>query len=229
MRNVLTILACTAVLSAAAQKKIQYEVNVGERVMDVINNTQAYHYNAFKQGTLSLSTGQTASSPLNYHALFNEMHFISSKGDTLAIADGTTVNYIAVEADTFYYNDGFALQLAGAKDVKLVKKEIINLSEKMRNTGSYGYTSSSGNESMYGVASAKIFKTLVASEKMVFTRESSLFFRDKDEQFFPVNKNNLLKIYKSQKKAVEQYLSANDVNFNKEEDLKKLMTFLSGL
>jgi hypothetical protein len=229
MRKAFIILILFPVLPAIAQKKLQYEVNTGEVVGAVITNDEAYQYTTFKPATIALTTGQVASSPINYHALFGEMHFISSKGDTMAVGNESSISYLAAETDTFYYHEGFVLQLASNKDVKLVKRERIILAEKLKSTGGYGNTSSSGVESVYGIASAKVFKTLVASEKMVFAREKVFYFRDKDNQLTPAVKANLLKLYKQNKKAVEQYLSDNPVSFTKEDDLKRLIAFLNSL
>ena len=227
IRCLATLLILFKHLPAMAQKKLSYEIKVGEAISDVITSEEAYQYKVFKPAILVLTTGQTGSSKVNYHALFGEMHYIASNGDTLAISNESPVKYLAVDQDTFYYNDGFMRLVASTKGIKILKKEKIVLAEKLKSTG-YNSTSSAAIESLYGVANAKLFKTLIANEKMIFARESTFYFQDKNDQPLPATKTNLLKMYQQNRKAVEQYLAANPVNFTKEDELKRLAMFLNG-
>ena len=55
--------------------------------MDVLSTSDVFSYPQFTIGTVYFKNGNIASAKMNYSSLWDEMHFINSKGDTLAMAD----------------------------------------------------------------------------------------------------------------------------------------------
>lgn len=51
-------------------------------------------------------------------------------------------------------------------------------------------------------------------------------FNEKEMLLFPKNKKALVKLFPSKEKEINEYLSKNKISFSKEEDMKKLVTFL---
>jgi hypothetical protein len=72
-------------------------------------------------------------------------------------------------------------------------------------------------------------RNLVANEKLTYTERITYFIGDRFNHFSKANKKGLLKIYHSKEKEVEKYLQENKTDFNNEEDLKKLSTYLQTL
>src|SRR5688572_27164365 len=55
-----------------------------------------YKFPAFNEGIAVFKDGSETAAKFNYHELNEEMQFISTKGDTLAIADPISIKYIIV-------------------------------------------------------------------------------------------------------------------------------------
>lgn len=72
------------------------------------------------------------------------MQFIDPKGDTLALANENTLNFISIGADTFFYNNkGYIEQLTDYTVTKLLLRERIKTSEEK--IGAFGIPSSTTN------------------------------------------------------------------------------------
>ena len=52
------------------------------------------------------------------------MLFIDGKGDTLALAEERTIKLVAIDSDTFYYDEGYVRIIADNDFVKLAEKQV---------------------------------------------------------------------------------------------------------
>jgi hypothetical protein len=217
------IMILSSNLSAQVKK---FTIPPQEIVGSIITDKESYLHPAFETGTVLFQSGATSAGILNYHSLYDEIHYISKRKDTLSISNEADLTYITILNDTFYYSGGFVKLLASAKDIKLVVKNTITLSEKQKSTGGYGYSSTAGIESFNAIESKRIFRTLSSNELMIFIQEPLYFFYDRDLKLAVANKNNLMSVYRPSKKILENYLKENPVNFKKEADLLRLMQFI---
>jgi hypothetical protein len=72
-------------------------------------------------------------------------------------------------------------------------------------------------------------RDLVATERVSFSEHVSYYFGDRFNHFSKANKKGLLKMYSKQEKELDKWLDENKIDFSKEDDMKKLFTYLETL
>ena len=184
-----------------------------------------YRFPTFNEGVAVFKDGTETAAKFNYHELNEEMQFISTNGDTLAIADPISIRYITVNDQLFYYLDGYLEVLINNRSLKLARKLRLNLSwEKI---GAYGQPSPSGSiRSANRIILGNTGKALSLNQDLLIQKEYSHYWIDQYNTVFKATKVNLLKIVPpDNKKAVEDYLKNHKIDFRKEPDLKSLHAF----
>ena len=74
---------------------------------------------------LRLRNGTAANVKLNYNSVFGEIQYIDPKnGDTLSLAVEKDIRFIAVEKDTFYFDEGWMELIGGTPDSQDSKEKI---------------------------------------------------------------------------------------------------------
>jgi hypothetical protein len=184
-----------------------------------------YRFPAFNEGVAVFKDGSQTAAKFNYHELNEEIQFITTNGDTLAIADPISIKYVTLNDHLFYYLDGYLEVLINNESLKLARKLRLNLSwEKI---GGYGQPSPSGSiRSANRIILANTGKSLSLNQDLLIQKDYSYYWIDRYNTVFKANKINLLKIIPpNNKNTVEDYLKKNKIDFRKEPDLKKLHDF----
>ena len=219
-----------SLLSAQEPKLIK--VKAGEDIQRAIPMHDKYRYPQFKDGTVTFLTGASTAGKLNYSLLLGEMHFISPSHDTLSLANESMIKRITIEENQFYYDakHGYLEVVSDYQSIKLAVKQIFRVAglEKVGGYQQSSAVSSIKNYSMIANGNSSV-KTLEAKGDIVLSKEKLYFFIDQNSRFYKANKSNLLKIYVKHKKAIETYLKEESIDFDKEENLKKILGFCSQL
>ena len=224
----LLLLIIIGVPEVWAQEEDRIRVKVGDNIESHDFAAAAYRYPVFKEAVIHYTTGGLAQGKLNYHQILSEMHFIGPKGDTLALDNLYLVKFVAIGNTKFYYDPekkGFGEEIADFKTVKLLIKHKYKPSDKEKG-GAYGTYSNTSATRTYGTYAANgQIQRLNPNEYLVYAKMASYFIADQNNQFFPANKASVLKIFNKQKAAVEKFIKENRIDFQKEADLKKLLSF----
>lgn len=228
MRIFLISLFVFWILPVFSQTKKRFTVNPGEKPTQVIPAAEIYRYPYFVPGTVVFRDGHSVSARLNYNSLFGEMQFVRAPGDTLSVADEKQVKWILAGTDTFYYNEGWLEQIADARPMKLVRKKLIQVSNKEK-IGGMNIPAFGAIETNTKSTASQQTRDIVAQEKLTYTVYYSYYFGDRFGVFFPAGKKSLLKIYGENEAALSQYLKEQKPDFTNEDDLHKLAVFLGGL
>lgn len=213
-----------------AQNKDVVRIKAGEDPETAYSPYGFYRFPAFKDGVAYLKNGDINRGRFNYHTLNEEMQFISSKGDTLALADPFSLKYITVDTFLFYYSEGYLEVIAHQEPVKLTR--MLRLDVSTERIGAYGQASPSGsirtpNRLLLGNNSGKELKI---NQDLVIQKHYSYYWLDQYNTVLKATKANLLKLLDPDKKnSIEDYLKKNKTDFRKEEDLKKLLQYSSAL
>lgn len=211
-----------------AQTRKTYKVAPGERVPDALLKARAlYQYPQFSEAEVAFKNGRYGGGRMNYNRLLGDMQYIEANGDTLTLADSKEVASVIINADTFFFQEGY-LQLVDDFKIKVAKKTILELTNRQR-LGGMGELSSASIASYSGVSSNQGKKDVVPNEVLTFSETTTYFISDRFNRFKPLNKKNLFAFYAKRQKEVETYLQANPVNFLKEEDVLHLIGFLKTL
>jgi hypothetical protein len=160
------------------------------------------------------------------------MQMITAKGDTFSLANENAIKHVSIGEDVFYYDaeNGYLEMIADYAPVKLAVQRVITVIRSER-TGAYGQSSgvsSIRTISTYSGSNSQVFK-LQSPGDLVLSKEISYFVIDQNNRFHVANRPNILKIFAKDRSSIEKYIKANRINFNKEEDLKKLLQYCAEL
>ena len=230
------VLLCLFILvgysDLSAQDSTLVIIKAGNRVKDVLTAADIYYYPQFTDGNVILRDGTMVAVKMNYTRLFDQMLFVGRKGDTLALADEKNIKFIAIDQDTFYYNEGYIRLIAENGIVKLAEKQVWVVAD-VRKIGTHNMPTStvaitSLNTYTDGTARAKSYDLLI-NEDLLIRKETQYYFGDRYNHFARTGKKKLLLLFPKEQLSIENYLKENKVNFDKKNDLEKLAQFLSQL
>src|SRR3954471_8859249 len=91
-----------------------------------------YRFPSFAEGTIVFRNGIINSAKLNYNIASDEMHFISTAGDTLSLADPATIYFISLQGSRFYYDKGFLQVIDTIAGITLAFKQELITSVKTK-------------------------------------------------------------------------------------------------
>jgi hypothetical protein len=216
---------CSLTLSAQ-QNKI-FRINPGQKIVDVIPQSELYTYAQFTPGTILFKNGKYARVLLNYNVYNETVEFIDPKGDTLAVADENYIKMVTMQEDTFYYSKTYLKKIAQYGELLLAEKQLFSIANKEK-IGAMGITTSASVEttSAFYLYNQKA-KDLIVQEVLTIKKSNILFIGNKFHYFLPVIKKYLMEIYGKRQKEISYYLKVNSVHFSNEKDVKRLMEHLS--
>ena len=215
------------VLCTTAQEVKIFKIKAGEVVGEVLKPEDIYRYPKFAPGTVVFKSGETASGLMNYNYLEGEINFVDVKGDTLALANAENIKLLTINKDSFYYYQGYLLALYNSKNFTLAKRQVIRLARADK-AGAFDQSMPSASQSFGGFQSDFRMARYTVRENLTLALYTDYFIGDRFGKFTALNKKSLLK-YTDNEKAVSEFLKSNDINFSKEDDLKKVIQFLQTL
>ncbi|MFD1145204.1 hypothetical protein ACFQ4C_29000 [Larkinella insperata] len=193
---------------------------------------ERYRYPDFRTGTLTYLNGLTATGRFNYNILIGEMQFIDPRGDTLALANETTIRSVQVAEVAFLYDQkyGFMEVTAEYLPVKLAMKPIFKTVRAEKN-GAYNQSSGTSSITQYKsfVGSTGQLARLGQEGDLLLEKDVVYLVIDQNNRFHRLSKGTILKIFSKNKSAIEAYLKTESIDFKKERDLRKLLQFCSEL
>ena len=212
-----------------AQDSTLVTIKAGNKIKDVLTPADIFSYPQFTSGKVFFKDGSKAVAKLNYNRLSDQMLFIDPKGDTLELADENTIKFIAIDKDTFYYDEGYVKIIADYGAVKLAEKQIWVVAD-VRKVGTHNSAKSSVAITSLGTysdegARAKSYD-LVINENTIIRKETQYFFGDANNRFVRTGKKRLLLLLPKDELSIETYLKENKVNFDKKEDLLRIVQFI---
>jgi hypothetical protein len=216
--------------AAYAQDSTTIKVDAGHTIPEVVTPALRYHFPSFTQGRVLMKDKTAYDAKLNYNVLSGEIDFISPEGDTLAIADNLRVNIdrVIIDTNTYFYNNGYLKVVSEGKAGSLLKKQRFDIvaTEKI---GAYGMSSPTSaidtyNSYMDGQGN---WRTLSPRENVLLKLKTEYYLGNEYNLFLPATRKNLDKLFYKKRAEIETYLKEHATDFSKEDDLKKLLLFLS--
>ncbi len=216
----------------SAQDSTFVTVKAGNRIKDVLTSTDIFFYPQFTSGKVFFMDGTKAAAKMNYTRLYDQMLFMDNKGDTLALANEKIIKFIAIDLDTFYFDEGYIRLIANNGVVKLAEKQVWVVAD-VRKIGTHNRSTSTvavTSLSNYSdeTARAKSYDLLI-NEDILMRKETQYYFGDEYNHFVRAGKKKLLLLFPKEQLSIENYLKENKVNFDKKDDLEKLAQFLGQL
>ena len=210
-----------------AQDSTYVTIKTGNRIKDVLAMTDIFSHAQFVTGIVVYKNGTAAQAKMNYNSLSDQMLFIDPKGDTLALNNEKTIDFISLDKDTFFYADGYIRLLASNSSVKLAERKVWQVAD-IRKIGSHNRPAVGYAVTSFSTITDGFGRTydLVMDEDVVLRRKPQYYFGDMFNSFTPANKKNLLTFFSKKESLLAGYLKENKVNFNKRPDLEKLARFI---
>src|SRR5215213_4691907 len=112
-----------------AQDSTVVTIKAGNSIRDVLTPANIFFLPQFINGKVFFRNGMVSAAMMNYNSLNDQMLFISPKGDTLALNEEKTINFIALDKDTFYYVDGYIRLLTSNSVVRLAEKKVWEIAD----------------------------------------------------------------------------------------------------
>lgn len=219
-----------AISFCSAQKGKIYTVQPGENIQEVIPKNDIYAYSQFQTGIVTLKNGARSSASFNYNFLLEDMQFISMKGDTLVILNVEEVESIVIGKDQYYYADKRFVKLDTIiGEVKLAKTGFFMTVSKKK-LGAYGITTDGGTDSYTSMITPTNSRlNLTPSIVTTVAYKRALFIGNKYNRFVPITKKNVYSFYQKNEAQLKTYLQQNQIDFFAEEDVIKLVVYMSKL
>lgn len=210
-------------------------VPAGEDAGKFLSDNGLFRFINFTAGTYTMKNGSTAPALFNYNFLLGEMQYISPQKTVLSIANPLDFNFFKVNDAIFYFRDGYKEVIKDYNNYKLaVGIEINTAPEKVgsynspagatKSTSISSFQGMGGNFNGVSIGTGGNLGELKTKEDVLLTKKTTYYLLDNEKSADVVNKKNILKIFGS-KGPVADYLKENPVNFNKRDELIKLLDF----
>jgi hypothetical protein len=204
-------------------------IKAGQKVNEAVAPNVRFRYPEFVLGEVYFKDGTVSKAPLNFNRVLGEMQFIDSKNDTLSIDNEAMIKYIVANNDTFYYSKGYVELVASKPLVKLGKSEKLKIGDTRKIGGYNQSTSNSAITTISTMYTRSGVNTLDQRVDLLLVKETLYYIGDSYNHFLPVSKRNIMKLFGRQEASIEQYFRDNNVRFNNEDDLKKLIDYLQSI
>ncbi|TPE42161.1 hypothetical protein [Pontibacter mangrovi] len=196
----------------------------------VIHN-KSYRYPEFIEGKVTFKNGTTTTANLNYNVFSGEVEFVKGK-DTLAVDNLFTIASISIGDDLYFYDEdskSLLQQLEKYKSAKLLVKEKYEVAD-IKSKGALGSTPSSiAATSATQYTDKSQTYNLKSADNYKFKVKTSYYLADLNDHYYEASKRNIFKLYPHAKSAANQYIKANKVNFENQDELRALIQYIESL
>jgi hypothetical protein len=179
-----------------AQMQKRYVVKAGEAPLEVLPVEAKYVFPDFKKGTALMRDGRSSSQQFNYNFVLDEIQFLSTKGETLAIAEPVTLRNVVIDTITFYYDKTYLQEIFAAGSFKLAGKPmLVKTSEKK--IGGYEMPLSSGAVITYGTVggNSSNYYRLSLNKDVYFEKVVHYYLGDAFNHFVRADKKGFREVF----------------------------------
>jgi hypothetical protein len=214
-------------LKVFSQNESVIIIKAGEQIS--VAQKHFFRYPEFIMGKVYFKNGDSAKARMNYNFVLGAIQYLDLKKDTITIANESEVRFIVIEKDTFLIREQQYLEvLKDYKFGKLLVNQKIKLLDEHR-AGAYGITSPTQTiEAKESLKAESIHKLLINSD-LHLSKEKQYYLLNTSNKIVPVAKKFILQTFSEDKRAVEDYINQNNINFKNEQDLQNLFTYLATL
>ncbi|MBN8788514.1 MAG: hypothetical protein J0I84_15600 [Terrimonas sp.] len=159
-----------------------------------------YDLPAFTPGTIFLKNGTTGTHLFNYNCFREEMQLLSGAGDTLKLIEPELMDSLVIGDRVYFYDKVYLLLISRNNGYKIAIRKTIQ-SRAIEYIGTL-------NETDY-------FPVI------------GYFIGNRFNHFRIADKDGFLKIFSEKRDGLREYIKANNIDFKKEEDIRKLFKYCS--
>ena len=193
-----------------------------------IEKNLKYYYPEFYKGKIQFVNGKKADSKLNYDLLNEEMHFINSAGDTLALSNMGEIKEITIGDDLFYYKNGFLKVVVEMSNIKLASKQKRS-TEVIGMKGAYGEKLDGSSVANYTNLMTKDFAAIKLKTGNLGYGDLAIdyYISGPENNFILANRKNFYKLMPNKKDLLNEFFKKNEIDFSNQTDLIKFMAYVN--
>lgn len=229
-RTILGVIFTGISLGTLAQKQKFFTVQPGENIYDVVPKHDVYEYSDFLPGYVIFKNGVRSSAKFNYNFVHEDIQFISSKGDTLVIANAEEVKSVTIGKDEYYYTPNRFVKLDTVVGEARIGIAGFFTTVNRKRLSAYGSTIDGGVDS-YGsyIVPANTKLNLVPNVVTTVAYRKAMFIGNRFNYFVPVSKKNIFSFYPDKEQQLRKFLNDNNIDFTSREDVVKLVNYMESL
>lgn len=213
------------IISASAQSQKLYSVKSGEVPDHVIPPEVRYTFPTFRPGTAFLRNGSESKMRFNYNILLDEMQFLTNANDTLTIASPEELKYVSIDSSIYYYDKGYLKQVVKSGDFVLAVRRGLTVLADGKESGYNGYSNTGSITTYNRIVSGNRAYALEVKRDALFSPFVEYYLGDQYNHFERAGRKSFLNAFSDKRKEIQHYFRENNVNFNNEADLIRLMEF----
>jgi hypothetical protein len=194
----------------------------GENVSQFVSENGVYRFPKFATGIYITKEGKVGPMTCNYNLVIGEMQYMNGN-DTVSISNPLDFDLFKVNDVVFYFRDGYKEIVQDYGTYKLGMGIEINVTTE--NIAAYGSAAGASKVSTLSHFDRTVVTELKSKVNSLITKKTTYYILDKDKLAEPATKKNFTKIFSNV--PVADFLRRNSINFNKVDDLKKLLKFCS--
>lgn len=225
IRSVIAALIFLACIATVHAQKNTFTIKPGEKIESVVPDSVSYLYPFFKNGTVCFKDGRRVNARFNYNSLFEEVMFIAPGGDTMALDNGAAIKFVAIDTDTFYFDESFVKNAASYGDIRLASKDRFVIVD-VNAVGAMGNNAPSSVTTFKKILTRGESQELTRQEILKIRKETQFYLGDKFNNYEIVSRKSLINFFPGKSKKIKEYLRANTVDFNDGNDLNKMILML---
>jgi len=203
-------------------------VKAGTKIIDYFPSEKRFRYIGFQKGRVVFRDGTYTATRLNYNYLNGDMQFIQGR-DTLSIANTDQIDFVNIDKDTFYFDNGYLEVLADIGRLRLVRKQYVKTVD-IKKQEAYGMSSSASATTSYSsIQSGSRYYNLVVQQDVVVRMQKEFYMGSPVDGFQLFRKKFALEMFPAREAEIKRYLKENPVDFYKEEEVLEFSLFLKEL
>jgi len=219
--------------SAHSQDRKVFKIKAGEYPDKVIPYADRYQFAQFMPGKAEFLDGRVSQARFNYNYIGGHVLFVGAKLDTLEIIDQAILKNITIGDKSYRFDKrlGYCEVVRTFARASLGKREVLARIGTEKG-GPYGisYTASSVTTyRSYSSDRASWTKNLHTDAEGVFSYRTAHYLIDNNNRFYIPTAGSIKKLYPANKKQIDQYLREKPVDFGKEQNLIRLLTYCDSL
>jgi hypothetical protein len=204
--------------NVSAQLKL-FLINPGQSIMQSIPVKDKYAYTEFVPGTVCFKKTKRSFERMNYNILLDEMQYINSRKDTIAI-ENSNVYFIVIANDTFFYNRFYYKVLKDYGKVRLIEKKSFGfVPRQKRDSQFYGYFQAFEN--------GRFLSGITPKDTLRLAKFNLYYIADVKNQIWQLLTQNLLKFYPYREKELPGYLLEHPISVLNRAQVEALLDFLN--
>jgi len=213
-----------------AQERQIVEASSADDLSGKVSAQLQYLFPEFTDGVVLFKNASRSAGKLNYNMLVGEMQFLNN--DEVMTFDVGDVSSVTINNRTFYPYKGneYAEEILSTDVGQLRVRRKGNVAPYAKK-GAYGTSSSTSSITSYSSinSSNQQYNLSIANDVLISVRNFYYLVGENGKYTQIMNVKTFTKQFPAYRTQIEAFVKDNNIRFDKEDDLKKLLIYCGGL